>query len=97
MRKSVPCSFGEIGYGSASPISRNSLTCNSAPPGARGSATTLPVTPTVDSCVARSESAHEVSSTSFLETTHCMNPLPSRTIGNCSFPEVRLLYSQPLT
>src|SRR5688572_13377076 len=63
---------------------------------ARASARTVPVTRTDDSWVTASAAFHVSSDTSFLKTTHCTYPLPSRMIGNCSFPEVRLLYSQPL-
>src|SRR5436305_14434877 len=57
----------------------------------------MPVTRTDDSCVTSSAAFHVSSETSFLKTTHCRYPLPSRMIGNCSLPDVRLLYSQPLT
>src|SRR6185436_3119035 len=75
----------------------NVSTPSSTPPGARGSARTVPVTRTDDSCVTCSTLLHVSSETSFLKTTHCRYPLPSRMIGNCSFPDVRWLYSQPLT
>src|SRR6185436_20239128 len=75
----------------------NVSTPSSTPPGARGSARTVPVTRTDDSCVTCSTLLQVSSETSFLKTTHCRYPLPSRMIGNCSFPEVRLLYNQPLT
>src|SRR3954449_6262187 len=95
IRKSVPCSFGEIGYSAAAPRISNVSTPSSTPPGARPSSRTVPVTRTDASCVAASAAAHVSSVTSFLKTTHCKYPLPSRTIGNCNFPEVRLLYSHP--
>src|SRR5216684_5374682 len=95
IRKSVPCSFGEIGYSPAAPRISNVSTPSSTPPGARSSARTVPMTRTDDSCVTSSAAFHVSSLTSFLKTTHCRYPLPSRTIGNCSFPEVRLLYSHP--
>src|SRR5216684_2843547 len=95
IKKSVPCSFGEIGYSAAVPRISNVSTPSSTPPGARPSARTVPVTRTDDSCVTSSAAFHVSSLTSFLKTTHCRYPLPSRTIGNCSFPEVRLLYSHP--
>ena len=54
IRKSTPCSFSVIGYGSDSGtrwITWISSTSSSKPPGARLSARTLPVTMTEDSCV----------------------------------------------
>ena len=94
----MPCSFGEIGYGSARPMSSKLLDVqlhaarrarfgHDGPGHADGRL--------LRGAVRRhSTTPRRLPSST---TTHCRKPLPSRTIGNCSFPEVRLLYSQPLT
>ena len=64
--------------------------------GERGSLRTMPVTVSEVSCGRWSAWAKTSAGTSLMYTTHCMMPVPSRTSRKCSFPDERLLYSQPL-
>src|ERR1700675_4369748 len=66
----------------------------SNPAGARCSARIFPVTMTLDSCVSPF-SVSKASGFSLSAQTPWMIPVPSRKMGNISFPDSRKLYSQP--
>src|SRR4051812_8182064 len=98
IRNSTPCSFGVMGYGSDSEtfcrISTSS-TSISKPPWARASARILPRTINEDSWVRCFRSSNFSSGSEVLSATHCIRPVPSRSIGKTIFPDLRRLYSQP--
>ncbi len=97
MRKSVPCSLGVIGKGSASETTVSSRSPISTPPGARASARSSPRTITADSWVRPAQASHASGVRSLTPATHCIVPLPSRTTRNCTFPLERRWATQPRT
>ena len=92
MRKSVPCSFGEIGYSRlGAPSSFTSFTWSSYWPLILPCSFTVPTTSRLVSCCVWSACAKSSGDTSPLNTTACTTPLPSRTSRKWSLPLERLL------
>ena len=70
---------------------------SSYPPGDLGSSRTVPVSATLASWVRAPKRCHTSSATSFLDSTPCTTPEPSRSTTNAIFPLDRVVTTQPRT
>jgi hypothetical protein len=95
IRKSTPCSFGEIGNGSATETMTRSESPSSTPPGERASARSVPRTTTADSWLSWPNDSQASAETSRAPATHCTSPEPSRTTRNWILPLERRCATQP--